>query len=122
MSKRKAKTKEPEGIKIWIVRDHKQVVIGEVRGDTFYKRIRSSLHFLDTPPAIATDYAALDQAQRMGATRVEVFDSDQGVTYRTALRNFWVYGIDTDRGHNPQLALLLGYWDTDAPQQPELPF
>lgn len=116
MTKRKANKKaEPRGINVWIVREGEQVVVGHVIGDTFHKTIKGSIHLLQVPPCICSDVEALEQAQRYGAYRLQVVDVESGITYTTSMANFWAYGIEMDRGHNPQLGLLLGYWQQHPP-------
>ena len=42
-------------------------VVGEVRGDVFYKSVYGSKHFLRIPRAIANDVKVLDEAEQAGA-------------------------------------------------------
>ncbi len=46
-------------------------IVGEVRGTTFTKRIRGSLHLLRQPPAIALSVSVLAQAERAGRERLK---------------------------------------------------
>ena len=100
---------QPSGTPIY--RHDGAAVIGVVRGDTFYKRARSSEHMLQRPRAWAADVDALDQAQAAGAVWVEVIDRDTGATYRAELADFYRRGVTVRRGHGDQLALPLACWD-----------
>ena len=84
--------------------------IGRVEGGTFYKSARSTIHQLRQPRAWAADLDALDQAQAAGATRVEILDRDTGRTFSADQADFYRRGVRVDRGHGPQLALPLIYW------------
>jgi hypothetical protein len=87
--------------------------VGEVRGDTFYKRIRFSVHALRVPPALALDTQSLEDAERAGAQSVEIFDSDSGHTYRAAISTIRARGFFLNRGFGEQIALSLGEWRRD---------
>lgn len=93
-----------------IYRHDGAAVIGHVEGDIFKKRVRSTVHLLRKPRAWACDVDALDQAQAAGAVKVELLDQDTGATYRAALVEFYRHGVTVNRGHGPQLALPLAYW------------
>lgn len=108
MKKPKRKRQQNNGIPIY--RHDGAAVIGQVVGDTFRKRARSSLHLLQRPRAWACDVVSLDQAQAAGASWVEILDQDQDATYRAALADFYQHGIPLDRGHGDQLALTLNRW------------
>ena len=94
-----------------IYRADGRTVIGRVEGDTFYKPTRSTVHMLRQPRAWACDLAALDQARAAGAEWVELADRDTGAIYRAALVDFYRRGVAVNRGHGPQLALPLAFWD-----------
>jgi hypothetical protein len=84
--------------------------VGEVRGEVFHKRVRSSEHQLRKPPAWACDVAALREAERAGARVVELFDEDTGETVRAPLAAFWQHGFTFDRGCGRQQGLVLSHW------------
>lgn len=105
---RKLKKRSRKGIPIYA--EGTWTVIGEVRGDTFHKRIRASEHFLRQPPAICCDLAALNDALEVGATRLHVLDTESGRNYYVAIALMLAYGFEIDRGHHKQIALTLDEW------------
>lgn len=90
--------------------------VGYVAGDTFYKRLRQSRHFLKRPPAIAFDIHTLIQAEDAGATKVFVTDIETGKTYRAPISDIWRLGKRFNRGYGWQIYLPLPKWN--APQAP----
>lgn len=89
-------------------------VVGEVRGDTFHKRISASKHFLQRPPAIAFDLSTLHDAQRAGAVYVQVLDTDTPRTYAQTIDTIFQRGFQFNRGHGEQIALPLSVWVNDV--------
>ena len=83
--------------------------VGVVRGDTFFKRI-CHRHILFTPPAIAVDIEALNQAEKVGASRADVLDLDSGTHYLASIAHFWKTGFLFNRGFGDQLGLPLENW------------
>ncbi len=88
-------------------------VVGEIRGEVFYKRLRASKHFLFTPLAIANDLDVLAQAKERGARIVEIFDRESKHTYRASIARIWDKGFAVSRGHGEQIALVLKEWTRD---------
>lgn len=84
--------------------------VGTVAGDVFIKRIRGSVHMLKRPPALCLDVASLADAERAGARRVEITDTETGRTYRAGIATCRRYGRLLDRGYGEQLAIPLGRW------------
>jgi hypothetical protein len=105
---RRKRQQNSRGIPIY--RHDGAAVIGQVIGDTFHKRARSSTHMLRRPRAWACDVDALDQAQAAGAVWVAILDQDTGRTYRAALADFLSRGVRVNRGHSDQLGLTLNFW------------
>lgn len=97
-----------------IYRADGRAIVGRVEGDTFKKRLRSTIHQLRRPPAWAADLDTLDQAQAAGATRVEIKDLDTGKVYTADLADFYRHGVRVTRGHGVQLALVLGHWSVNG--------
>ena len=97
-----------------IYRADGRAIVGRVEGDTFKKRLRSTVHMLRRPPAWAADLDTLDQAQAAGATRVEIKDLDTGKVYAADLADFYRHGVRVTRGHGVQLALVLGRWSVNG--------
>jgi hypothetical protein len=84
-------------------------VIGQVRGDTFYKTIKNK-HILKVPPAIANDINALEDAMRAGANNVCITNKDSGITYTTTMVQILNKGVKFNRGFGEQIFLPLGEW------------
>ena len=80
--------------------------------------MNASHHFLHTPPAIAWDLTALEDARQRGVVRCEVRDRESGRVYSTSLEAFYAKGFQLDRGYGQQLALPLSYWRVSEPGQP----
>jgi hypothetical protein len=84
--------------------------IGKVRGDTFYKSIHGTRHFLRFPPAIAIDALAIEEAKAVGAIMIEVLDQDTGTRYRASMAHFEQAGTLFDRGFGSQIYLPFNGW------------
>ncbi len=93
-------------------------VIGEVIGDTFVKVIQGSRHLLKNPPAVALSVESLEQAAALGATVIEITDSESGRVYRSTVENFQQYSFKVQRGgFEPQLGMRLERFDMVAPSR-----
>ncbi len=106
----KLKEQKSKSNHVPIYRADGRAIVGRVEGDTFKKRVRSTVHMLRRPPAWACDVDTLDQAQAAGAVWVELADHDTGATYRVELVEFYRRGKAINRGHGAQLALPLACW------------
>jgi hypothetical protein len=84
-------------------------VIGQVRGDTFYKTIKNK-HMLKVPPAIANDVEALGDAMRAGANNVCITNKDSGTKYTASMERILNKGKRFNRGFGEQIFLPLGEW------------
>jgi hypothetical protein len=84
-------------------------VIGQVRGDTFYKTIKNK-HMLKVPPAIANDISALEDAANAGANFVCITNKDSGITYTTSIGRIFRKGVKFNRGFGEQIFLPIGEW------------
>lgn len=97
-------------------------VVGDVRGDTFYKTLSASRHFLRMPPSIGFDMDTLNAAERNGARIVQVTDKDSGKIYRALIYTIRRRGFTVNRGYGLQLALRLKFWSLNgAPLVEESP-
>lgn len=98
-------------------------IVGKVSKGIFIKRLKASQHFLRVPPAIAFDISTLVDAEKAGASNVEVEDTESGKTYSASMGVIWGKGREIDRGWGKQWALTLDHWRVkgDA-QQLVLPF
>jgi|688.fasta_scaffold58639_3 hypothetical protein len=95
----------------------------------YYRKVDGSRHFLRKPAVITNDVAALAEAERLGADRVRIVDSETGNEYTCAIAVIRDYGFPVDRGYGRQIALPFGYWIQTAadgtitaptlPQQPQ---
>lgn len=85
------------------------------RTSTYYRRVEGSRHFLKKPAGIANDLAALAEAERLGADRCRIVDSETGIEYLCALPIIYEFGSHIDRGFGQQLALPFAYWIRTAP-------
>jgi hypothetical protein len=85
-------------------------VVGKVKGDTFFKAVDGSRHFLRVPPAICFDEQSLKEAERAGAVHVAVTDRETGIAYRASIRLVWDSGFKVNRGFGNQIALPLDKW------------
>jgi len=65
---------------------------------------------LRAPRAWAFGLDSLDEAERLGAGRVELYDTETATTYEADLARIRTKGIAIDRGRGPQLALKLEEW------------
>ncbi len=90
-------------------------VIGEIRGNTLYKKVKSSVHMLLMPKAWAIDEDAIDFAVSKGTTDIEVSDKESGSVYRCSIQTFVRYGVKINRGFGQQIALPLSYWSIITP-------
>lgn len=87
--------------------------IGGVRGDTFYKSIRGSRHFLKRPPAIALDCQSITDARAAGAVWAEVADTETGKVYRAKLDTIERHGHVFNYGFGEQIFLKFSSWGQD---------
>ena len=92
-------------------------VVGKVLNGVFTKRVRSSRHFLRKPPAIALDIDTVEQALRLGATKVEVYDMESGMFYRAKIDLIFEKGFRFNRGFGDQIALCLSRWEIEQTDQ-----
>ena len=96
----------------------KTTIVGKVQGDTFFKQVNGSRHFLHSPPAIAFDISSLDDAEAAGANNVEVTNVECSTTYIAPIRLIRAKGFKLNRGFGNQIALPLNKWNRDgAPTQ-----
>ena len=87
-------------------------------GRVWRKRVRKSAHLLNTPTGWAVDVFDLKRAEKLGAVRLDLHETEQDVIYSCALATLREYGRPIDRGCGKQILLMLGYWttrDTDDP-------
>jgi len=83
---------------------------GVIRGNTWHKTVRASVHMLRAPEGWAVDLGDLDAAARAGATLLLIEDCESGKQYLASLAVIRRHGIPLDRGFGAQLALPLKRW------------
>ena len=88
-------------------------VVAVIDGHALFKKVDSTRHMLRKPPSWAFDKATIQEAMDAGATKIEVWASDKGITYKATMAHFLEYAFAINRGHNPQLAMPLRYWEQD---------
>jgi hypothetical protein len=94
---------------------------GCVLEDGMLKRKASARrHQLRYPPAWAFEENILREAERQGATLVQVVDTDTGTTYTASVSRFWTHGVRIERGFGVQWALPLNQWHREDPAQKTL--
>jgi len=86
-------------------------VVAVLDGQTLVKKVVAAQHMLRKPPSWAFDVATIEEAQEANTTSIEVLASDTGITYKATMAHFLEYAFTLDRGHGPQLALPLKYWE-----------
>ena len=95
-------------------------IVGTVKGDTFRKVVLGSKHFLHKPPAICISLDALAAAEAGGAQRVEVFDKEDGSTYRASVGRIRESGFTFNRGFGSQIGLPLDYWSRSSKRDDDI--
>ena len=87
-----------------------KAIVGFVENGIFYKKLHSSRHFLKKPKAIAFDVDSLDQARKLGAKQVKIFDLDSGIVYSISIDIIYQKGFTFNRGYGNQIGLTLNHW------------
>ncbi|OFY38261.1 MAG: hypothetical protein A2Z69_02350 [Bacteroidetes bacterium RBG_13_44_24] len=96
-------------------------IVGYVKGDKFYKVVDGREHFLHNPPAIAFDIGSLEDARDYGASYVHIFDTARRRSHYALISTILEKGFRINRGSGEQIALLMTYWEKEAPHtQPDL--
>ena len=83
--------------------------IGEVRGGTFFKRIKGWEHFLRVHPAIAFDNDSLTQYECPSATKVCVTDVKYRIAYLATIDQIREKGKRLNCGFGDQFTHKLDY-------------
>ena len=89
-------------------------VVGSVYGDVFVKKVSSSKHFLQRPPAICFDVFTLESAKKAGATKVKITDTENGKQYYATIDFIFQKGFRLERGFGKQIALSLDNWQVGS--------
>ena len=86
-------------------------VVAVLDGQTLIKKVVAAQHMLRKPPSWAFDAATIEDALSGNATSIEVWATDEGKVYTSTMPNFLTYSFALDRGHSPQLAMPIRYWE-----------
>ncbi len=90
--------------------------VGEVAGGVFKKSILGSRHILRKPPAIALSVESLRQAEQVGASEIQITDTESKRVYSCTIEHFKEFSFPIQRGgFEPQLALPIGRFDVISP-------
>lgn len=89
-----------------------QPLHGKVVGRVWRKRVRCSTGMLHKPTGWAVDVFDLKRAEKLGALRLDLHETEQDVIYSAPLATLRQYGRPIDRGCGKQILLMLGYWAT----------
>ena len=99
-------------MQIIIVKNKK---VGFVSGNTFFKRVKASKHFLKKPPAIAFDVVSLDIAMEYGADKIRVLDTENDVIYSATIQDVLTNGWEINyKNFGKQVAMVKSKWDTSC--------
>ena len=90
--------------------------VGQVIGNKYVKDITNN-HLLTTPPAIASDITALQDAERAGAEYCVFTNTETGIIYRAAISKIWETGTRFNRGWGDQIYLTLPNWTQSRDSQ-----
>lgn len=91
------------------------MVIGHVKGNTFYKTITGSIHILRYPRrSICLSRSSIRDASHAGATQVEILDREDGTVYTTTFEKFLQGSFPVVRGSDSQLGLPLDRWSANG--------
>jgi hypothetical protein len=92
--------------------------VGEICDGWLTKRVNTSRHQLQRPPAWATDERHLDQLEAINGQGVRLID-EAGRIWTAALSAFRHHGIKLNRGFGQQVALPLKFWQIVCPFEPQ---
>jgi len=85
-----------------------------------YKAIDGSRHMLRTPPGIAYDNCALEQAKKLGVRYFVVKDRETKRTWWTEAWRFDHFGFRVARGFYPQTGLGMSNWHEGSGPGPSM--
>ena len=90
-------------------------MVGKVENGAFLKSVQASKHMLRSPRGWALDVQSLKDAERLGAIRVEICDTESGLTYSASVDLILAKGIRLNRRFGEQIALPLHLWKIEQP-------
>jgi hypothetical protein len=103
--------KKEQGQVLFAGTGHRVASVGS--DGTLSKTVKASKHMLRFPAGWAFDRQLVERAGALGATRVEVVDSESGKRYHSSLDNFLQHAEAIERGYGPQLVLPLFRWSVE---------
>jgi hypothetical protein len=86
------------------------VIVGHVKGKSFIKHARGSIHMLRYPRGWANDKTIINDLQSLEVQKIKIHDDESGIIYYTSLSNFTERSFEFNRGHGKQMCLPLKYW------------
>lgn len=92
----------------------------DVQAGIFHKKCRASVHRLRKPLGWALDVGSLSEAERAGATLVQIEDTESGRVYTASIKAIRNNGVPLDRGFGEQLLLPLSGWNVRDSRQLDL--
>tara|TARA_R110000744_G_scaffold71285_1_gene143530 strand:+ start:144 stop:467 length:324 start_codon:yes stop_codon:yes gene_type:complete len=95
----------------------KGVVVANVINGKLCAYKSEAIHKLRIPEAWAFDETIIDAAEKAGATKIAIVTSDTGKRFTSSMDNFRAKAVSLTRGHGPQLALPMKYWEREDVRQ-----
>ena len=91
--------------------------IGEVEGETYYKKVKGSIHKHRVLNAWGIDLGILRGLRTKGVKAVHITDVEDGETYTASVDVILARGIIKDFGYGQQIFLPLNRWVTGSELQ-----
>jgi hypothetical protein len=115
------KTTDYQGVEEIPVRASNGRVIGSIKGDTLTKKVKKSKHLLRKPRGWAWDCEIIRKARAIGATKVEIIDTENGVEYHAPVSAYLQHGVEIDYGFGRQIVLPISRFHVQRAGQMKLP-
>jgi len=85
-------------------------VVGQVRGNVFYKVVVRRKHLYRNMDGYAFDVQSLEDAEKAGAKFVQLTEKDTHDKYRVPIASIYSNGKTLDYGFGKQICCSLNYW------------
>ena len=89
----------------------RELVIGNISDNRFYKSVMKSKHLMRNLNAWGVDAEALYDVIKPNANSIIVYDKENNVVYETTTQKFIDFGVEKDFGFGKQTFLPLKYWN-----------